>query len=106
MLIALGNTEALEKLVGGVQHIEAALAGGVTLKPEVVEQMAAAVARYITVSEETRAVARQELSQTTNDLLRRQVVRIEARVVELVRERKLDRAADEVQEGRYSCRRY
>ncbi|WP_284263946.1 tetratricopeptide repeat protein [Bradyrhizobium iriomotense] len=99
MLIALGNTKALEDLLGGVSRIEEVLAGGVSLKPDDIEKLAATVARYVKVNDQTRTIAQQEMGQVAGELIKRQAARIEARAVELIRDHKLDRAADEVREG-------
>jgi tetratricopeptide (TPR) repeat protein len=99
MLIALGNTRALEDLLGGVKRIEEVLAGGVSLKPDDVEKLAATVARYVKTNDQTRAIAQQEMGELAGGLIKRQASRIEVRAVELIRDHKLDRAADEVQEG-------
>jgi tetratricopeptide (TPR) repeat protein len=51
------------------------------------------------VNDQTRTIARQEMGEVAGELIKRQAARIEARAVELIRDRKLDRAADEVREG-------
>jgi tetratricopeptide (TPR) repeat protein len=99
MLIALGNTKALDELLGGMKRIEEVLTGGVTLKPDEIEKLAATVARYVKVNDQTRTIVQQEMGQVAGELVRRQAARIEARAVELIRDHKLDRAADEVREG-------
>ncbi|WP_156944797.1 tetratricopeptide repeat protein [Bradyrhizobium sp. Ec3.3] len=99
MLIALGNTRALEDLLGGVTRIEEVLAGGVSLKPDDMEKLAVTVARYVKANDQTRAIAQQEMREVAGELIKRQAARIEARAVELIREHKLERAADEVREG-------
>jgi hypothetical protein len=95
----LGNTKALEELIGGLDKIEKLLVQGVELSDDANQKLAETVVRQIQNSHTTRAVARQEIGAVTSGLVERQAQRIVARGVELIREKKLDRALDELHEG-------
>jgi tetratricopeptide (TPR) repeat protein len=99
MLVALGNTRAIEEIVGGLRRLEDVIAAGVSLRPDAEEKLARAVAQQVAAIEQTRTMARQEIHGMAGDLIERQAARIEARAVELIREGKLDRAVDELREG-------
>jgi len=99
MLVALGNTKVLDELIGGVDKIEERLVQGVNLSDDANQKLAESVVRQIQNSQITRAVARQEIGAITSGLIKRQAQRIVARGVELIREKKLDRALDELSEG-------
>lgn len=99
LIIALGNTTALEELIGGVDNVEKLLIQGITLSDDANQKLADTVVRRIQDSRTTRAVARQEIGAVTSGLIERQAQRIVARGVELIREKKIDRALDELHEG-------
>ena len=98
MLIVSGDQKLLEEIVGGVERIEQRLDEGVNLSDEAVEKLVHAVTRQAANSRQIRALALQELGPVAQ-LAGRQVHRLIARAVELVQQKALDRAGDELQEG-------
>lgn len=98
MLIVTVNRELLYGLVGGVERVERHLEEGVRLSDESVRELTQAVSRQVENSRRVRAVALREMGPV-GELIERQVHRLQVRAVELIQERALDRATDEVQEG-------
>ncbi len=98
MLIVTGDQKLLVELVGGVERIEQHLEKGVNLSDEAVEKLTRAVSNQAESSRRVRAIALREMGPVA-ELVGRQVNRLQARAVELVDERQLDRANDELREG-------
>lgn len=98
MLIVTGDQKLLVELVGRVERIEQQIEKGVNLSDEAVDKLTRAVSNQAESSRRIRAIALREMGPVA-ELVGRQVNRLQARAVELVDERQLDRANDELREG-------
>ena len=98
MLIASGDQKLLVEIGGGVERIEQHLEEGVNLSDEAVDKLARAVSHQAENSRRVRAIALREMGPIA-DIVARQVNRLQGRAVELIDERQLDRANDELREG-------
>lgn len=98
MLIVSGDQKLLVEIVGGVERIEKHLEEGVNLSDEALAKLARVVSNQAENSRQVRAIALREMGAVA-ELVARQVNRLQARAVELIDERQLDRANDELREG-------
>ena len=98
MRVVLGDHELLEELVGGVKRIEEKLESGVNLSPKAVDDVVAAISKRAETNRQVRALALREMGPVAQ-LVGRQVHRLQIRAVELVEDKQLDRARDELREG-------
>ena len=98
MLVVSGDRELLQELVGGVERIEKKLDEGVNLSPEAIEKLTRALSRQAENSRQVRALALREMGPVA-ELIGRQVHRLQIRAVELIDDKQLDRARDELREG-------
>lgn len=98
MLIVSGDSQLLQDLVGGVEHVTHLLEEGVNLSEESVDKIAEAISRQAAGSREVRVIALRAMGPVA-DILKGQAQRLQIRAVELVQEGMADRALDELQEG-------
>ena len=98
MLIVTGNQRLLNELIGGVERIEHHLDQGVNLSDDAVEKLSHAISQQAENSRRVRGLALREMGPVAQ-LLQDQIHRAQVRAVELVRERALDRAVDELRAG-------
>jgi tetratricopeptide (TPR) repeat protein len=97
-LIVEGNDQLLKEVGEGVADITQILEEGVELNDASVEKLVAAITKRLQTTRSVRAMAWQEMD-LVEELISRQVSRLQRRAVELVQEGALDRALDELQEG-------
>ena len=98
MRVVLGDHEVLQELVGGVKRIEEKLEEGVNLSPKAVDDVVAAISKRAETHRQVRALALREMGPVAQ-LVSRQAHRLQIRAVELVEDKQLDRARDELREG-------
>lgn len=97
-LIIEGNDQLLKELGEDIADITQILEEGVELSDASVEKLVAAITKRLQRTRSVRAMAWQEMD-FVEELISRQVSRLQRRAVELVQEGALDRALDELQEG-------